>query len=302
MTWAFLALVEFAAGALLLAHLLARYQRRPQANPFRPAIRWITARLQASRVPAAVMTVLWLVAAVALAGALGSAANAVIPRVPAGVDETIAIVLALGTFGFLVLGTQAIAWGANASGAARQRPDGDTTAAVPDRITAIRGFRIWRVVGDALFSLSDVGDPRLAYWQPLRAHRAACGIYDDHQAPHPACTCGIYAVRTPDWIAAELLGYLQTHAGDPDGALAVGPVKLWGRVCEHEHGWRAAFAYPGEPLLLIGGAPDLVPEDLGGRYGVRCVRGPRLRGDALREYVTRLDDWHEPRGDVRRPD
>jgi hypothetical protein len=302
MAWGVLALVEFAAGALLLAHLLARCQRRPQANPFRPAVRWITARLHASRVPAAVTTVLWLAAAVALAAALGSAANALIPLVPAGVDESVAIVLALGTFGFLVLGTQAVAWGTNASGIPGPRPDSDPAGAVPDRIAAIRGFRIWRVVGDALFSLSDVGDPRLAYWQPLRAHRAACGIHDDHQAPHPACTCGIYAVPTPDWIAAELVGYLQAHAGDADGALAVGPVKLWGRVCEHEHGWRAACAYPGEPLLLIGGAPDLDPEAIAGRYGVRCIRGPRLHGDVLREYVARLDDWHEQRGDVRRSD
>jgi hypothetical protein len=52
----------------------------------------------------------------------------------------------------------------------------------------------------------------------------------EHQAPHPSCTCGIYAFKAEEEIKYRRRFY--------------GAVYLWGTVVEHRRGWRAEFAYP----------------------------------------------------------
>jgi hypothetical protein len=52
------------------------------------------------------------------------------------------------------------------------------------------------------------------------------------------CTCGLYAVEEPELLRA---------ARDP---AVIGTVDMWGRVMEHERGYRAEFAYP-QRLALI---------------------------------------------------
>jgi hypothetical protein len=64
----------------------------------------------------------------------------------------------------------------------------------------------------------------------------------EHVAPHPSCKCGIYA-RKEDPTGSIF--------ADVHSSIAIGRVSLWGRVIEHERGYRAEFAYPYE-LKVVG--------------------------------------------------
>jgi hypothetical protein len=80
------------------------------------------------------------------------------------------------------------------------------------------------------------GDRRI--WTPRRPARARCTIHRRHRAPDPGCRCGLYAVKDPN---------LLRYARDP---AVLGTVALWGRIMEHELGFRGEFAYP-QRLSLI---------------------------------------------------
>lgn len=75
-------------------------------------------------------------------------------------------------------------------------------------------------------------------WPPLRPAQATCTRPRRHPAPDLRCTCGLYATRTPD---------LLRRTRDP---AVVGTVALWGRVIEHESGYRGEYAYP-QRLRLV---------------------------------------------------
>jgi hypothetical protein len=74
--------------------------------------------------------------------------------------------------------------------------------------------------------------PRLT---ALLAPRISCSL-DCFWKPLGRCACGIYACKTQE------LGVRAAHIG-PDGLYPVfGEVALWGRVVEHERGFRAEHA------------------------------------------------------------
>lgn len=65
------------------------------------------------------------------------------------------------------------------------------------------------------------------------------------ELPCFTCSCGIYAAKTVEHL--HQCGH---------GKFGIrGEVKLWGRVVEHERGWRAQFAYP-KSLFLV---PSTIP-------------------------------------------
>ena len=107
----------------------------------------------------------------------------------------------------------------------------------PDAIDPIRAWRVWLPSVDVdgslmLCSLTEAGGgARWAAGDPLRA---SCPT-GEHEAPRGECTCGIYAHKS--WASAS------HHARGVAGAV-VGEVQLWGRVIEHERGYRAQFARP----------------------------------------------------------
>jgi len=69
--------------------------------------------------------------------------------------------------------------------------------------------------------------------------------HDAAELPSFNCTCGIYAAKNIDHI--QRCGY---------GKFGVrGEVYLWGRMVEHERGWRAEFAYPKSLFLLSAAIP-----------------------------------------------
>jgi hypothetical protein len=68
---------------------------------------------------------------------------------------------------------------------------------------------------------------------------------DAHEPPQTDCTCGIYAAKT--------LHHLRSAGFERYGIC--GEVFLWGKVVEHERGWRAQLAYPKNLFL----SPDALP-------------------------------------------
>jgi hypothetical protein len=69
-------------------------------------------------------------------------------------------------------------------------------------------------------------------WRPGEVAEAACKHARMHAAPNVDCSCGLHATRTSD---------LLRRARCPS---VLGRVALWGRVIEHEHGYRAQYGYP----------------------------------------------------------
>jgi hypothetical protein len=107
----------------------------------------------------------------------------------------------------------------------------------PDAIDPIRAWRVWlpsvEVDGSLMLcSLTEAGGgTRWAAGDPLRA---SCPT-GEHEAPRRECTCGIYAHKS--WASAS-------HQARGVAGAVVGEVQLWGRVIEHERGYRAQFALP----------------------------------------------------------
>jgi hypothetical protein len=60
-----------------------------------------------------------------------------------------------------------------------------------------------------------------------------------HEAPQYDCQCGFYATKEPD-------EHWATYSA------AYGKVALWGRIVEHERGYRAQYAYPLELWVYPG--------------------------------------------------
>jgi hypothetical protein len=98
-------------------------------------------------------------------------------------------------------------------------------ALAPDLVTAVIGFRQWRLCADELWSLR-----ALEPWQ--RGVQTAHCTAHAHQAPANGCTCGIYAWYSPVPRGASAL--------TPD--LVGGAVALWGQIELHAHGMRAQHA------------------------------------------------------------
>jgi len=123
-------------------------------------------------------------------------------------------------------------------------------ASVDILVEPVEGWRTWNLSldtsGDPLLHSarpsSDVWLPR----QPIEARCTASPILSlfrrPHDAPNAACTCGIYAARS-----LESMDRPRPAWAPPP---VVGTVSLWGRIVEHELGWRAAFAYPSRLRLV----------------------------------------------------
>lgn len=135
----------------------------------------------------------------------------------------------------------------------------------------VQGWRTWVVAGSRdgaeahLLPIAGTGKP----WPFRHPVRAECARRRFHRVPGIDCTCGIHATTST--------GPLR-RTRDP---AAIGTVALWGRVLEHEHGFRAEYGYPQRLALVCGlclwrsGArgpnrPDLVVRLRGGRMVPLC--------------------------------
>jgi hypothetical protein len=109
---------------------------------------------------------------------------------------------------------------------------------------------------------------------------ALCNISDhDDGAPTWRCYCGFYAYKTLEALKAS--NYVETPVPAATlkypklGVLTVsGRVALWGRVVDHELGYRAQHAYP-QLLHLRGDWLDDVIRRLADAYAIECVPSDR---------------------------
>jgi hypothetical protein len=126
---------------------------------------------------------------------------------------------------------------------------------VPDYISPIAAYRVWQWDTTGLKSLC--GEP----WHPGQPLAARCRVYsagtivaraeaahDAHDAPQADCTCGVYASKSLEHLRTTGYARYGIH----------GEVYLWGKVVEHERGWRAQLAYPRNLFL----SPDALPVTL----------------------------------------
>jgi hypothetical protein len=119
----------------------------------------------------------------------------------------------------------------------------------PDYADPLIGWRVWCVVAtaDGLRLGSVIHDE---LWPIAMELVAQCRAEGRHEAPDEACTCGIHAAREP----ATVWSYLRGRDEPGTVARVLGRVLLWGRVVEHEGGWRASHALP---LDLVATEPEL---------------------------------------------
>jgi hypothetical protein len=109
----------------------------------------------------------------------------------------------------------------------------------PDYAEPLIGWRVWCVVStrDGLRLSSVIHE---ALWPQDSELVARCDADPSHDPPHEGCACGIHAARDP----ATVWTYLQGRDDPHTVRRVLGRVLLWGRVVEHELGWRASHALP----------------------------------------------------------
>jgi len=113
----------------------------------------------------------------------------------------------------------------------------------------IIGWRVWNLSEDRTGPLLHPAGAGVDAWQPGRCVEARCGVpslLTGRRNPHPApdlrCQCGIHASRS-------LASFEPSRPAWPPTPV-IGTVAIWGRIVEHERGWRAQFAYPGRLRLV----------------------------------------------------
>jgi hypothetical protein len=161
------------------------------------------------------------------------------------------------------------------------------TERAPDLAGPIIGWRVWRIAvdGELVSAYTPAGWPGRA---PIVAR-----CYERpglHAAPEEDCVCGVYACDD----ASAALFYAHRS-----GSAVVGRTKLWGRVVEHEAGWRAERSYPEAvyvPREQFDEAADGVAAHLAHRYGV-----PVYVVDELRSVLRDPDPVAVTPRDVRMP-
>lgn len=112
-------------------------------------------------------------------------------------------------------------------------------------------WRSWRVLPFTrldgsktvrLCAVGTLGTPKV--WEPRQVTTASCSRYtSEHEAPWRSCECGVWALKSPETTRQRMVSLMLIQDGEPL-SWAMGKVSLWGRVIEHEDGWRAQFAYP----------------------------------------------------------
>jgi hypothetical protein len=98
--------------------------------------------------------------------------------------------------------------------------------------------------------------------------------HSEHQAPHLTCMCGIYAYKEKPRLLREIRNIYSGLR------LVYGEINLWGKVIEHEDGYRAQFGYP--KRLWCTPAIEPLAGWIGYVYGVPCEVMPSGDGEEIK--------------------
>jgi hypothetical protein len=141
--------------------------------------------------------------------------------------------------------------------------------------------------------LANLGNDTI--YVPREKIEARCGQEDhsEQQAPHLPCTCGIYAYKEKPRLLGEIrntygrpLAPVLHHRVPPVPGLRLvyGEINLWGKVIEHEDGYRAQFGYP--KRLWCTPAIEPLAGWIGYVYGVPCEVMPSGDGEGIKVKST----------------
>jgi hypothetical protein len=110
--------------------------------------------------------------------------------------------------------------------------------------------------------------------------------HSEQQAPHLTCTCGIYAYKEKPRLLGDIrITYGRPLAPPVSGLrLVYGEINLWGKVIEHEDGYRAQFGYP--KRLWCTPAIEPLAGWIGYVYGVPCEVMPSGDGEGIKVKST----------------
>ena len=174
---------------------------------------------------------------------------------------------------------------------------------VPDLFEPIIAWRVFQIGERGLLygiNVTMMVEPM----QPMRAHCFRVGsiahfVNADAEfvgAPARYCVCGVYAFKNKK----DAAGYRPQRSGLSffgwdNETTVVCTVKLWGRVIEHETGYRAEFAYP--ERFYLDSKSQKFSNQLTSLYGVPCVTyGEDYNPpDEIDHYLfQRLSKLHRP--------
>jgi hypothetical protein len=115
----------------------------------------------------------------------------------------------------------------------------------PDSLEPVVGWRAWDLVhvDHDCWRLDSV--IHRCVWPVRHELVAAClttrgHVAKTHFSPIDRCQCGIYATASLDRLA----NYVGQGLGPSPRLQAIGLVSLWGRLLQHEQGWRGSHGYP----------------------------------------------------------
>jgi len=151
----------------------------------------------------------------------------------------------------------------------------------------IVGWRQWNFMYPHF--LANLGNDTI--YVPREKIEARCGQEDhsEQQAPHLPCTCGIYAYKEKPRLLGEIRNIYERRLPPvlhhrvppvPGLRLVYGEINLWGKVIEHEDGYRAQFGYP--KRLWCTPAIEPLAGWIGYVYGVPCEVMPSGDGEEIK--------------------
>jgi hypothetical protein len=127
---------------------------------------------------------------------------------------------------------------------------------VPDYIQALYAWRAWRFDGKYLSAVVHQYQRWESYPQPAECfsyqyQSGFSGVYSRHPAPEDTCTCGYYSTLNirvmKDYARQTMVSFDVEMLSE---ATAIGVVSVWGKVIEHQEGYRSEYAYPKLVIVL----------------------------------------------------
>ena len=158
---------------------------------------------------------------------------------------------------------------------------------VPDGITPLIGYRLWRVIeerGEIVLSPLNF-ESRDWVGATTGWVSSACGgselwispegeleSPDRHRAPGEECACGFYAMKqlTPEMLLGASSRHAHRVGSRSDERFVLGRVQLAGKIVEHELGYRAERARIVELIPIRGSEPEI--QAIATRLGVGVGR------------------------------